>query len=304
MTMIAENQSYKVSTPDGKELRLVDFSGENEGPPMLVMPGRGQSLEAMWDITEGFRQRGLRVFAGDWRGQGGSSREVAGEVGHIDCFSTYLEDHARLLKTAFPGERALLFGHSMGGHNSLRQATVNPSMVAGVIATAPMMEVNTKPYPVSVARALTAAALIPSVSRAPAPGSKNFFEKDLEEGGPTLSQDQGKWQRYMDAMLADRSLVTGGPTWGWVRAAMHSMDAALEKGVAEANDVPALIVLAGKDEVVLNETAEGYAKRMPNARTVLLPDAMHDVPQETAAILEPFWAAADQFLTEQQRSAK
>lgn len=298
MSLIAESQTYRIRTPDGAELRLADLSGGNDGHPILVMPGRGQPIEAMHEMIEGFRARGLRVFAADWRGQGGSSREVDTENGHIDDFSVFLRDQAHLIETVFRGEKPLLFGHSMGGHNCLRQSAVNPSLVAGVIATAPMMGIHTQPFPKPVVKALAQTGRVPGMAKRSAPGAKNVFQKDLDVGGPTQSQDFFKWHRTMKVMLADRSLVTGGPTWGWLRAAVASMDAALQPGVPESIQAPALIITAGDDKVVKSDVAESFAARMPNARHVRLEQAWHDIPQETDAIQAPMWREIDRFLDE------
>ncbi|MEM6730428.1 MAG: alpha/beta hydrolase, partial [Myxococcota bacterium] len=256
----------------------------------------------MHHIVRGFQDRGHRVFSADWRGQGHSHRDVDQQVGHIDAFSTYLQDHASVLKAVFPGEKTLLFGHSMGGHNALRQSAVNPSLVAGVIATAPMMNIHL-PMPRAAANFLCERIDQLGLTKRPAIGQDNMFEKDLNAGGPVQSQDYCKWRKLMNVLIDDPSLVTGGPTYGWVRAALYSMDAALEHGVPEGIQAPALIVTAGNDNVVKSQCAEEFAQRMPNATTVEIPEAQHDIPQETDAILGKFWRATDAFLREHELSA-
>jgi chemotaxis protein MotB len=254
---------------------------------VLLLEGRGEFLEKYAATVERLVEVGLVVLGLDWRGQGGSPRLVPGTPrGHVDDFADYLEDLDRLVEwakaLALPEPWSLL-GHSLGGHLALRWLAAGRRPVARAALVTPMFDIALVPPPRPLVRLLVESAVRVGAGRHYALGQRDPQPSCAFEGNPLTSCPEGfaaAWE--LRRRHPDRRV--GGATWGWLAAALRSIEAVHAPGVPESVDVPVLVVRAGDERIVCNRAIERIARRLPRARLIDHPGARHDLFFEQPAV--------------------
>jgi lysophospholipase len=268
---------------DGLAVRAWALPHPDPRGRILVLNGRADFLEKWAGVMGDLAALGLSVAAFDWRGQGGSGREVGNGAGHIDRFETWLDDLDRIVawaSTALPDDApALALGHSMGGHLLLRWlARQRLQPFERIVLTAPFVSYA---MPASALLGLAArAACALGLGRAYAPGQRPYGPERMAPdrmailtADPERFLDEGRW------VALDPGLAVGGVTWGWLRAADSSL-AALSR--ADLSGLPpALLLLAGRERLVSNRAALGL--RLPACETHLIAGAGHEILREADA---------------------
>ncbi len=276
---------------DGLPLRMFLLPHPRPRARFLLLNGRADFLEKWARLFAELHAAGFALAAFDWRGQGGSGREMAGDAGHIDSFDTWLADLdevASWVDEALPGRAPwLVLGHSMGGHLLMRwlaarQRSASPLGLSpkGVILTAPFIDFAI-PSPLrqlflGVAR--WEAAHGKGAAFAPGQGPWGPHRESLARMAILTSdraqfEDEGRWVR------AEPHLATGGVTWGWLAAAAESLGKLRSTSFA-ALDMPVLMLLAGRERLVSNPAALGLAHRLPRVEVELMKDAAHEILRE------------------------
>lgn len=111
-----------------------------EGTPKAVLPivhGHGEHSGRYAHVADWFVPRGYSVYAFDLRGHGRSQ----GERGALKDFGEYREDVRAFLDLVQEAEPAPVFlaGHSLGGLIVLDYVLRDPSGLAGVVASGPVL---------------------------------------------------------------------------------------------------------------------------------------------------------------------
>ncbi|MCB9100562.1 MAG: alpha/beta fold hydrolase [Anaerolineales bacterium] len=99
-----------------------------------IPPAQYRTTERYVDYVDGFARNGYIVFRSDYRGHGFSEGEATGGYGSPGYTIDVLNALASI--KAYPGadpDRIGMWGHSMGGHITLRAMVVSPDIKAGVI---------------------------------------------------------------------------------------------------------------------------------------------------------------------------
>ena len=85
---------YALNAVDNVSLRMARFSPP--GAPratVALFQGRAEFIEKYFETIDDLLARGFEVVTLDWRGQGGSERELANpRKGHVDDFAQYQRD--------------------------------------------------------------------------------------------------------------------------------------------------------------------------------------------------------------------
>lgn len=99
-----------------------------------IPPAQYRTTERYIAYTDGFSRNGYMLFRPDYRGHGNSEGEPSGAYGSNDYTIDVLNALASLKRhpDADP-DRIGMWGHSMGGHITLRAMVVDPTIDAGVI---------------------------------------------------------------------------------------------------------------------------------------------------------------------------
>ena len=292
------------TAPDGHPIRQLDWPDPDRAPrgSLLFMPGRGDAYEKYLETFEHWRRRGWRVTAADWRGQAGSGRlGTDGVTGHIDDFAQWVGDLAAFWSEWARGREGplVLVGHSMGGHLALRalaDESLDPKP-AGLVLSAPMLDVLPERVPLALRRALARALCAAGDPRRPAwkwserPGEVPAFRQALLTHDPDRYADELWWR-------AERpELVMGPGSWGWVRGSLASIAALGRPGVVERIDLPVYIVATRDDRLVGVRAIERAAARLPNSQALWFgAEAAHEILREVDAVRDRGLAGIDRFL--------
>lgn len=290
---------------DGQLLRYAFWSA-TRGPrrgTVCIFPGRSEFIEKYLETVGDLRRRGLAVAIMDWRGQGGSARELDDEHrGHVRDFSEYDRDLRCFMRDVVmpdcpPPYYAL--AHSMGGNILLRNAVEPASWFDRIILTAPMIELAPERlagYPAWLVEAYSRIGAISGQSTHYILGG-GASPKDLSNfTGNVLTSDHERFERNRMVALAAPALLIGDPTVGWLAAAFRSMRRLRATNYPERVLVPLLVFTAGADKIVKSRTTEDFAARLKVGAHVRLEGARHEILQERDDIRARFWAAFDAYL--------
>lgn len=99
-----------------------------------IPPDQYRTTERYIAYTDGFSRNGYILFRPDYRGHGNSEGEARGGYGSNDYTIDILNAVASIKRLEEVDENRIgMWGHSMGGHITLRNMVVNKDIKAGVI---------------------------------------------------------------------------------------------------------------------------------------------------------------------------
>ena len=289
---------------DGARLRYAVWQA-SRGPKagtVCLFGGRTEFIEKYFEMVADFRRRGFAVATMDWRGQGGSARLLKhSRRGHIGDFSVFDQDLKRFVRDIVLPDCPppyIAVGHSMGGHILLRSANMPGLWFEKMVLSAPMLKLHGNQLGLSpgTARQLARVAVASGFGGTYLPRSGEDNGADTPYEGNVLTSDRERYSRNAALLKAAPQLTIGGPTWGWLNAALRSM-AELDQPDFPTNiRVPVLFVVAGDDTVVSSTAIKDFAVRVKLARHIVVPHARHEILQEQDPMRQQFWAAFDAYV--------
>jgi lysophospholipase len=287
-------------TSDGVQLRTARWT-----PPhgargtVAILAGRAEFIEKYFETIRNLLDRGLSVAILDWRGQGGSARQLANpRKGHIDDFSLYERDFgafaADVLEASCPKP---WFGlaHSMGAAIALAMARAGRCPLDRLVLSSPMIALAGLKWPRAargIVEALDAVGLGGAFSRRG--GGK--IVATLPFDGNALTSDPVRYARTASLVAAHPELGLGHPTIGWLNAAFRLMGEFEDPDFPRRTLTPTLVIAAGADRVTDTRAAERFASRLRAGRMVIIEGAEHELMVERDVFREQFFAAFDAFI--------
>ncbi len=304
--MISPDQSgFLYPEPHHPDTRLRYATWESPHPcrgTVVLQGGRSEFYEKYAETIAHLLDRGFQVSSMDWRGQGLSARLLPEHhKGHIDGYDTYLNDlHFFLQSRIIPSapRPLILMGHSMGGHLALRYLREHQGLFAAAALSAPMIEIQSSPFPGPVFRGLAAAACWLGMSTWYAPGQHDFNAEDRDFSVNRITSCPVRFQKILDCIKDKPDLALGGVTFGWLHESIKSM--AILRRCSYASEIidPVLIVSAADEEIVSPQAQVELAHQMPHCRLVSIPGCKHELLQEEDSVQSLFWDAFDKFIEE------
>jgi lysophospholipase len=291
----------EVKAGDGVSLRVAYWrpTERRVRGTVCILQGRAEFIERYFETVIDLRRRGFAVVAFDWRGQGGSGREIDNpKKGHVRDFSRYRLDleavRAQVLEPLMPKPHFAL-AHSMGGAIALWAAREGWLPFERLVATAPMIELCL----VRVTRMTrTSARLLRWLgfgkSFIPGGGETSLATKPFE--GNRLTGDVRRYSRNAALATAMGEGAIGDPTIAWTDAAFRLMGRLQDPRFALAVRTPTLIVAAGADPICATPAIERFAARLKAGHAIVLPGSRHEILMENDVIRSEFWAAFDAFV--------
>lgn len=289
-------------TPDGVRLRYATCPaiGRCRGT-MCLLEGRGDFIERYFETIEDLQSRGFAVAILDWRGQGGSERQLSNpNRGYIRSFRGYDTDLAAFMNDVVlpdcpPPYFAL--AHSTGA-NVLLRAMRTHNWFERVVLSAPLIELAAMRLPRRlirlVARLMSLCGLgwmfIPGMAR------RRVLPEDFSAS--VCTSDRRRFLRDCRTLEAAPHLGLGGATCGWLDAALTAMSELARMPSATSLRTPVLIIAAGNDRLVSTEAALQFARRTRGVAAVVIKGARHEPLMERDEFREQFWAAFDSFMQE------
>lgn len=289
-----------VRTSDGRTLRVASFSpGPKAKGSIALFPGRAEFIEKYFETIGELLARGFHVATMDWRGQGGSERELANpRKGHIDDFQLYQRDleafDNQVVKFLCPPPWFAL-AHSMGAAILLEQAYSGRSPYQRLVLTAPMIEVVGLRFP-NAARLLADTLDMLGLGAMFIPGGRETSLIEMGFAGNKLTSDPTRLARNATVLAKAPELSIGDPTIGWANAAFRQMKRLTTPEFARRVHVPTLIVGCGNDRIVSLRATERFAQRLDLVSLVTIGPARHEILMENDRLRERFWVAFDAFI--------
>jgi lysophospholipase len=289
---------------DGLPLRFARWAA-TRGPrrgTICLLGGRTEFIEKYFETIADLRRRGFAVAAFDWRSQGGSGRPLPDPMkGHVTSFDVYVADLTRFMKSVVLPDCPppyIALAHSMGASILLRAAAKPGLWFERLVLSAPMIAISKKRLkrPPALVRAYAEAACLAGLSTSFVLGEERdpVLEEPFENN--SVSADPERWSRARAVFEAAPALKVGAPTNGWLRAAMRNTARLQSPGFARSIQVPALLLAAGDDNIVSSRATEEFAVQLKVGTHVFVPNARHEILQETDEVRQRFWAAFDAYL--------
>jgi lysophospholipase len=298
----APAEVFFVESARGVRLRVAAWPLRGRSPrgTVLLLQGRGDLIEKYFEVVGALLARGFSVLTLDWRGQGGSGRELDDPLkSHVDDFALYRTDLDAVL-AARPRGRAwggplLALAHSMGAA-VLLQALAEGFAVDRAVVTAPMIALAPALNP-PFAGTISATLNRLGFGEAYVPRAPQTRRRQIDAfPSNVLTSDREQYDRLVALVQACPDLVLTDPTIGWVNAAFAAMARLRRSGVAERISVPVLAAAGVADRVTDTQATQALVNRLPAGQMLTLPDARHEVMFERAEIRSRFWTAFDDFV--------
>jgi lysophospholipase len=290
---------HDVTTSDGVHLRALTVRHTHAQATIFILNGRAEYVERYFETVNDLVQRGFAVVSFDWRGQGGSQRLTSNPLrGHVKSFADYDKDLAAIIDLAgrldFP-EPYYALAHSTGG-NILLRSLRNKKWFKRAVILSPLLGLHYEPWPVPVVRVLTSLVKILGLSWNFLPGYAHQPMKRTDFPNNPLTSDRGRWNRDMTTIELHPELGIGGPTFGWLRAAMSSLGQLHRWPKTKGPTCPTMIIIAGQDQVVQNKDTRNFVDRVPGFTLLSIEESRHEILMESNAIRQRFFAAFDAFM--------
>ena len=289
---------------DGCAIRFARFEA-TRGPrrgTVCIFTGRTEFIEKYFEVIADLRRRGFATAIMDWRGQGGSERLLPDpHKGHIDDFATHDRDLATFMRDIVLPDCPppyIALAHSMGGNIMLRNAGAPGTWFTRMVLCSPMIELNRAQLggPAWIARAYSEIACLAGLATHYVHGATDWRENKRPFEDNLLTSDRERYMRNRGLVEAAPELTLGGPTIGWLRAAMRSMSLVGDPAFARRVGLPLLFFIAGKDRIVAQAAIEDFSARIKSGTHVILADSRHEILQEADDVRGRFWAAFDAYL--------
>ncbi len=266
---------------------------------IVLQGGRTEFIEKHQENIEALVERGFQVWSMDWRGQGLSSRPLSDpHKGHIDSFSTYLDDFHQFLQevvTPRTGRPNLLMGHSMGGHILTRYLHRYPASTDRAVLVAPMTKINTGAAPEALMYGIAENACRIGLNREYAVSQHGHNESNEDFRTNRLTTDQERFKASIAPIRINPDLALGGITYGWLTAAIRSMRKARKAAYLRKVLTPVLLVSPVNDRVVDPADHITVAKRLHDCKLHRIHSAEHEILHENDFVRKSFWRAFDNF---------
>ncbi|MFW6077653.1 MAG: alpha/beta fold hydrolase [Hyphomicrobiales bacterium] len=290
----------RLKAADGMVLRYAVCPGPRiTRGTVCIFQGRGDFIERYFETIKDLQVRGYDVAILDWRGQGGSDRRLSDPYRiHVRSFREYdLDLAAFMTEVVLPDCRPpfVALGHSTGGLVLLR-ALKSRNWFERAILSAPLIDIAPVGLPRPLVRFAARAMTLAGLGRLYLPGRPRKPMRAEDFPGNWVTSDRMRYLRDCRALVEAPQLGIGGPTFGWLNAAMGAMAELARYSRRTTLCAPVLIVAAGDDRLASSEASRQFARRVPGVAAVTIAGARHEPLMERDELREQFWAAFDSFV--------
>lgn len=303
--------THQLACADGVQLKYVTFEHpqpSNQGW-VIISPGRVESYCKYQELFLELAVQGYSVAAIDHRGQGFSERTSVhhqhGHVAHFDEFVRDFADFMLALKPLLAGQPCQLLAHSMGSAIGCLYMANYPHPFRSAVLSAPMMGIQTKPWPVAIARALVRVGHWVNAQLAGNQpryffGMRDYADVSFADNRLTHSPQRYQWFRNLYQQHPEIQL--GGPTVQWLMQSFQAMAELPE--ASQRIRVPVLVLQASDDLIVSPEPQQTFVELAahPQTRLQTISGSYHEVLMETDAIRQPALAAMFDFFHQAQHN--
>lgn len=285
----ADGQGVWLKASDGTRLRAGVWNASGPRGTVVLLPGRSEYVEKYGRTAVALAQSGYATLTVDWRGQGMSDRALSDPlVGHVTDFAEYQQDLDALM--AFAQAQGLpqpfhLLAHSMGGTIGLR-ALLRGLPFQRAAFSSPMWGILISPLMRPIATVLSAASATLGFSNRYVLGTgPAIYVTDQPFEDNTLTTNPDMWQYMRRQALAHPGMSLGGPSFGWLHAALTECRALAR---LPSPPVPTLCALGSHERIVDPKPILNRMGSWPTGRLQIVQDAEHEVLMERATLRDGF----------------
>ena len=266
----------------------------------VLLNGQTEFIEKYFEVIDELRERGFSVATLDWRGQGGSARMTQdSRKSFIGDFAEYDDDLDTLMNWIVTpmlatGEKPFALAHSMGAHVLLRRLTRRPGEFRAAVLSAPMIAISFRGQREFLVRAVTRYHIWRGLRAGWVWGMEGRDPHKVTFSTQLVTSDPQRFERTQMLLREKPDLRLAGATWGWLAAALSSMDWLRDK--VQTITTPLLLVGAGADRICLTPQTRAFAKKLPHADYVEIDESGHEILMERNPIRVRFWAEFDAFI--------
>lgn len=276
-----KGERFPFPSADGRhQLSGICFRNPEGKGLIVVVNGRSESWLKYGELFHDLYAKGYSIASYDHRGQGLSPRLLPQkpQIGEIDSFDEYSRDLGAFLERLKNLDlthhgKTYLLAHSMGAAVAIDYLRDHPAAFRAAAFSAPMLRINTSPYPEAVATLVVRLLHAVGLGDAYAPG-----EHDRDPGEPfdsnRITTSRARWQAIQDIWNKHPEAVVGGPSNDWVLQTLLASPRIRQ--AAFSLQAPTLILQSGQDRLVINEPPP----QGPNITTLTFPDARHEILME------------------------
>jgi lysophospholipase len=295
LPLMAQAETDFIQGVGGKNLYTFSLVNPDAKANVVLSHGYGESVLKYRETIYHLHALGYSVFMWEHRGHARSDRLVADRYKtHVEDFDHYIDDMETFINAKVPQDKPLLlFAHSMGAAIALSYIDRHPGVFQAAVLNAPLLELNTSPYPAWVARGIADVMDFVGRDEDYAPGQKTLVAEEwVLETSATTSRP--RFDRNRTDNLAE-DLALGGVTIKWLREALKATKHLTKKKTARTVSTPILMYQAGQDTFVKPGGQDRFCAEAPACTLIKVPESRHEIFNETDAIRLPFWENAAKF---------
>jgi lysophospholipase len=289
----ADAVAFWLTAADGVRIRVALWNRTGAKGTVLLLPGRTEYVEKYGRTAGDLAAAGFATLSVDWRGQGLSDRALGDRmVGHVGDFAEFQADFNAMLVFAriqnLP-QPFFLMTHSMGGCIGLR-CLVRGAPVQAAAFSAPMLGILMADWMRPAANILSSASRWFGFHHHYAPGTNaRTYVVEAPFQGNTLTTDPEMWDYMRRQCLTHPDLALGGPSYGWLKAAL---DECADLAALPSPAYPMLCALGTNERIVDTRPIHDRMARWPGGQLQMVDGAEHEVLMEKPAIRATFIAQA------------
>ncbi len=250
---------------DGTELKYRIWVPEIKPVATIcIIHGIGEHSGRYNNWARKFCQKGIQVFALDYRGHGLSS----GKPGHISSMSDLLNDveiFINSIKTELENIPLFIYGHSMGGNIVLNYLLNRAQDFNGAIITSPWLGLVNQPYSITIKISKLVNKIYPSFTLSTGIKSTGLSSNQK-------NQEQADKDPLMHGKITVRTFIELN----------NSADEIMQSG--KQIKIPSLFCHGEADLVTRHDYTQRLALTNPsNKKFISYPGALHELHNEPVA---------------------
>ena len=237
-----------ITASDGLKLYTKEWIPPQYKGIICLIHGYGEHVNRYNHMADYFNKNGFAVVGMDTRGYG-QSEGIRGHVANFEVFMTDIESLINDVKSKYKNSPVFLYGHSMGGNLVLNYAIRRkPTNLAGVIASAPLIQTAFQPGKILIFLAKTMRSIYPTFAQ-----STKLIQEHLSKDPSVIAAYRA------DPLVFDSMSAAAGASILEANAFLDAYEGALS--------VPVLIMHGDEDKLTSQPASEAFEKRLKSDAT-------------------------------------
>jgi lysophospholipase len=254
---------------------------------VVVLPGRSEPLFKFAEVLFDLSSEKANFFIIDHQGQGQSQRTLKdSQKGYVRHFDSYVDDVEQFMdEVVVPKSKnkaLFLLSHSMGGAIATRYMARHPQQFERSVLSAPMLKINTDPYPEFAARLLASTLALAGKGANYAPGKGPYKADEDTFQKNTATHSRVRFDLNKAELLAHPEQIIAGPSVRWVEQSLKATKKSDQ--LARNIQTPVLLFQAELDTYVMNDRQTSFCTLSPSCKMVRFTGSYHEILQERDAI--------------------